>query len=116
MGKLFIYGLQLPTLIGVYAEERLNTQIVYADVELRLSIERAAVSDQVDHTVDYALVAHGLREWAADCRFHLLEALARHLGQRVLQEFAVDEVMLRLKKLSALPEAEVVGVEIVCLR
>lgn len=116
MTKLFIYGLQLPTVIGVYAEERLNPCTLHVDVELCLSIEQAVLSDQVADTVDYAVVANRLREWASHCQFHLLESLGHYLGQKLLQDFPVDAVKLCLKKSGVLPMAEAVGIELVFSR
>jgi len=107
---VFIRGLQLPTVIGVYAWEREVRQELLLDLEMAWDIGPAGVSDDVKDALNYAAVASHLRAFAANNSFELLEKMATQLADAVMAEFAVPWVRLRLCKPGAVTEAVDVGV------
>lgn len=107
---VFIRGLQLPTVIGVYAWEREVRQELLLDLEMAWDIAPAGVSDDVEDALNYAAVATRLRAFAADNSFELLEKMATQLADLLLTEFALPWVRLRLCKPGAVTEAVDVGV------
>ncbi len=108
--RVFLRGLALDTVIGVYAWEREVRQRLLVDLEMAWSIAPAAASDKVDDALDYSAVAHRLRTFAADAKFALIEKMAEELAALVQREFGVTWVRLRLCKPGAVPEAHDVGV------
>ena len=71
-----------------------------ADVELVLDLTPAALSDDVGATVDYGLVARRVVAVGTGERVHLIERLAALLSETLLREFPVQEVTVRLRKLT----------------
>ena len=107
---VFIRGLRLPTVIGVYGWEREVRQELVLDLEMAWETGPAASSDDVVDALNYAAVAERLEALAADARFQLLEALADALARCVMEEFAVPWLRLRLAKPGAVATADDVGV------
>lgn len=107
---VFIRGLQLPTVIGVYAWEREVRQELLLDLEMAWDIAPAGASDAVSDALDYSAVATRLRAFADANSFELIEKMATELAQLLMAEFAVPWVRLRLCKPGAVTEAVDVGV------
>jgi dihydroneopterin aldolase len=70
------------------------------DLELYLDLEPAGASDDLSQTVDYKAVYDLVRHAHDEQRFMLVEALAHHVAQAILQEFPVEEVVVRARKQS----------------
>ncbi|WP_395344864.1 dihydroneopterin aldolase [Ningiella sp. W23] len=113
MDKVYIQGLTLYSLIGVYDFERHKKQRVIADVTLYSDLSKAASTDNVLDTLDYGKVAERLDDIAANASYQLLEALAHKMISTVFDEFAVDKLELSLSKPDILDNATNVGVTFV---
>ncbi|WP_158970824.1 dihydroneopterin aldolase [Paraglaciecola sp. L3A3] len=112
MDKIHIERLEVLSLIGVYDWERKNKQRLILDIELQADLSIAAHSDNVDDTLNYALVAQTLADEAKCCDFKLIEALASHLIDCILKSFpAVKIARLKLSKPDILANAKNVAVE-----
>lgn len=70
------------------------------DVALTLDLMPASLSDDLDATVDYGLVAQRIVEIGTKERVNLLERLAGLLADALLREFPAREVRLRVRKLT----------------
>ncbi len=112
---VFIEGLQVDALIGVYAHERGTVQPLLLDIALDCDNRTPAASDDVDDAVDYAAVCERVRAFVAARRPQLLETLAEALAAELLQLRGVRSVRLRIRKPEAARAlgAASVGVEIV---
>ncbi|MEA3402682.1 MAG: dihydroneopterin aldolase [Armatimonadota bacterium] len=86
---------------GVDASERDLGGRFHVDVELGLDLHSAGVSDSVADTVDYKAVYDLVARVQEESRFRLLEAFAHHIAEAVLAEFPVEEVTVRVRKMSA---------------
>lgn len=117
MDKIFITGLQIVTLIGIYPQERKTQQVLLLDIELSADTRKAATNDNIADTIDYDALAARLQQLANASEFFLLEALAEYLAQSVLHEFSVRGIRLRIHKPTAIKDslasAKEVGIEIV---
>lgn len=71
------------------------------DVALTLDLMPASLSDDLDATVDYGLVAQRIVEIGTKERVNLLERLAGLLADALLREFPAREVRLRVRKLTS---------------
>ena len=114
---IFIDGLRLETFIGVYEWEQRVKQVVLLDLAFvpevgGRGIHKAAVSDDISHSVDYGAVVGRIHAFVIAHRFQLLEALAERLAELLLSEFSIVQVTLRLRKLDALAQTQSVGVAI----
>ena len=110
MDLIYISDLEIHTVIGVYPRERTAPQTLRLNLELAANTRRAAVSDDLNDTVDYHAIAERLTDYAAEAECYLLEALAEQLAVLVMAEFQVPWLRLTLGKPSALPGAKEAGV------
>jgi 7,8-dihydroneopterin aldolase/epimerase/oxygenase len=114
MFTVFVEGLELYAYHGVPDEEQALGHRYRIDVRLELD-GGATTSDDVEETVDYALVAKLAQEYAQSHQFRTVERLAAGLAQLMIERFDIAEtVWVRVAKL--LPPAPHVvsqtGVEI----
>lgn len=110
MDKLFIKALRLEAIIGIHADERKLKQPIALDVELTLQTQAAIASDQINQTVDYESLAGKIAQWVAATDFQLVESLADFLARKLLAEFPLQAVSLRLSKFTEKVAADAVGV------
>ena len=71
------------------------------DVELALDLGPAALSDRLEKTVDYGLVARRIVEIGTRERVNLLERLAGLIAEALLGELPISSVRVRVRKLTA---------------
>ena len=112
MDSVFIEGLEVDTVIGVYDWEREIRQCLRLDLTLRWDIRPAAGGDDPAQALDYAAVCQSIQTFASESRFQLVETFAERLAQRLQDEFGVRWLRLRVTKPGAVPAARGVGVEI----
>ena len=112
MDKIIIEGLHVSSLIGVYDWERIEPSPLLVDVTLYTDLSRAAQSDLVIDTIDYAEVAQCLVNVAQKSEFELLEALAHSMMQTLFARFAVKSITLKLSKPDILDNADSVAIEL----
>lgn len=113
MDKVFIEGLEIEALIGIYDWERRIRQPLSFDIEMSFDNTVPAASDAIADTLDYKAVSKRLIEFVSESGFGLVETLAERCAALILDEFGVAEVRLRLGKPGAVRGARAVGVEIV---
>jgi dihydroneopterin aldolase len=112
MDKIHIEGLEVFALIGVYDWEREHQQRLIVDAELNADLSIAAQTDDVTKTLNYAEIAQVISEFAAQSQFKLIEALASHMIDWLLQAFPMlKSVRLKLSKPDILANAKNVAVE-----
>jgi dihydroneopterin aldolase len=92
MDIVYIEGLRVDTVIGVYDWERTIQQTVVIDLQMTTDIALAARDDDLAFTLDYGAIADRVTAFVAASRFQLLESLAEAIASLVLAEFAVDTV------------------------
>jgi 7,8-dihydroneopterin aldolase/epimerase/oxygenase len=112
MDIIFLTELKLDTTIGVYDWERVKPQTIQLDLEIGLPDRRAATSDDVAHTIDYAAVVGRVKASLAQSRFALAEALAEHVANLMLTEFHAPWTKVTVIKLGLMSEVKRVGITI----
>jgi 2-amino-4-hydroxy-6-hydroxymethyldihydropteridine diphosphokinase len=110
MDKVFIEGLEIEALIGIYDWERRVRQPLQFDIEMAFDNRRPAASDAIGDTLDYKAVSKRLIEFVSQSGFGLVETLAERCATLIIQEFAVAHVRLKLSKPGAVRGARAVGV------
>lgn len=111
MDTVFIHGLRMQVLIGVFEWERHLRQLLLLDLEAKTDIKKATRSDRLEDTIDYKTMAHRLKTFAESESFGLLETLAEKMAAIVLEEYAaVSSVKIKLDKPYAVRNARTVGV------
>jgi dihydroneopterin aldolase len=111
MDKIYIEGLEVFSLIGVYDWERVATQRLLVDVTLYTDLSHAANTDKVEHTLNYAEVATCIELVAKNSKFELIEALANEMIIAIFAQFPLEKIRLKLSKPDILANAFNVAVE-----
>ena len=110
MDRIFITGLSIDTIIGIYDWERTTRQRVILDIEMGTDITVAASVEDVDSTLNYKTVSEALTEFVGNSEFQLVETMAERICERVMTDFGVVWMKLTLHKPDALPGGTDVGV------
>ena len=110
MDNVFIEGLEIEALIGIYDWERRIRQPLVFDLEMAFDNRRPAASDAIADTLDYKAVSKRLIDYVSQSSFGLVETLAERCAAIVLHEFDVEHVRLKLSKPGAVRGARAVGV------
>ena len=110
MDIVYIRGLRVDTVIGVYPGERKVRQVLEFDLEMASDTAVAARSDAIADALDYHTVAQRVRALAAASTCQLVETLAETVATALMAEFAVPWLRIRLNKPGAVPGADGVGV------
>ena len=104
---IFIEGLEIETIIGVYEHERDIKQKVVLDIEMTLPESDASSSDDLRHTVDYDAVSKLVTSYVIDTQYQLIESLAEQVASLVLGAFATDSLKLKLSKPGAVKKCQI---------
>lgn len=112
MDTVFIEGLVIETVIGIYDWERKIRQPVMLDIEMAFDNRKPAASDAIGDTLDYKAVSKRLIGFVEASSFQLVETLAERCAAIIREEFGVAFVRLKLAKPGAVRGAKAVGVTI----
>lgn len=109
---VFVKGLKVEAVIGVYDWERAINQPILIDIALETDISRAAVSDEVKDALNYKAVCDDVSAWCKEIQAELLEYLAGQLADRLIANYSCKTVTLSVAKPTAIAQADAVGVQI----
>lgn len=102
MDKITLAGIAVYGCHGAMEEERRLGQRFYIDAELSLDLSRAAETDALSDTVNYAEVYEKIRKIAEGEPFRLIEKLAGEIGREILADYpAVSSARITVHKPSA---------------
>ena len=110
MDRVFIAGLEIETVIGIYEWERKIRQPIVLDIEMAFDNRKPAASDDIADTLDYKAISKRLIQFVGESSFGLVEALAESCCRILIEEFGVAQVTLKLSKVGAVRGAKAVGV------
>ena len=110
--NLSIEGLKVDTIIGVYQWEREVEQSVIIDLVLEIKSTSSGFEDSIEFAVDYVAVSDMVSNLVQSSSFLLIESLAEAIAGKLLKEFAIRSVRLKLSKPSAIQNAANVGITI----
>lgn len=112
MDIIFIDGLRVDTLIGIYPREKAMPQAVELDLQIGRSTASAGASDDIRDTINYAEVVARLQQDLGAQHFNLLEALAEHVATLILEEFGATWVRVSVAKIGIMRGVRRVGIRI----
>ena len=110
MDIVYIRELKIDTVIGIYDWEREIKQTVSLDLEMATDIRKAALSDNIEDTLNYKAVSKRLISFIESSEFQLVETMAEQCADIILKEFSVPWLRVRLSKPGALRGSKDVGV------
>jgi dihydroneopterin aldolase len=110
MDIIFLRELKIDTLIGVYEWEKRVPQTLQIDLEIALPNSIACQTDNIDDALNYADIVRHIQSVLASRHFNLLEALAEHIAQILLNEFKAPWAKVSVAKLQAIRGSKMVGI------
>jgi dihydroneopterin aldolase len=110
MDIIFLGGLEIETIIGIYDWERETKQKVILDIEMAFDIQKAAETDDIQYTLDYKTVSKRLIYFVETSQFLLVEKLISEIANIIRNEFNVPWVKITLNKKGAIRGARDVGI------
>jgi len=110
MDIIFLRELKIDTLIGVYEWEKRVPQTLQFDLEIALPSSRACQTDDINDALNYADIVRRIQDELGSRHFNLLEALAEHIAQILLNDFKAPWVKVSVGKLNAIRGSKMVGI------
>jgi len=107
---VFLHGLKIDTVIGVYDWERNIRQTVIIDLDMASNVRAAALTDRIEDALDYKAIAKRLTQFVSTSSFNLVETLAEHCMALLLTEFNISWARIKVNKQGAVSTARDVGV------
>jgi dihydroneopterin aldolase len=112
MAKIFIDNLIVFGILGIHPHEQRKKQLIRVSVEVEADISEASKNDDVEKTIDYSALSEVIIQFIDESNYGTIEALIEALAKRILKDFNIESVWLRIEKPNAVPQADSVGVEI----
>jgi len=112
MDKVFIHGLRVDAVIGVYDWEKQVRQPLVFDLEMAWDIRVAAATDDLMHALNYQAVSEFVETFVREQHFQLLESLIERLAEALRNEFGMPWIGLRVEKPAVVPQSRAVGLYI----
>ena len=109
--RLILHDVAISCRLGVQEWERRTPQSVWIDLELAIDAGRAASTDDVRQTVDYAQLITAIKELAQAQPYQLMETLADKIASLALRQSGAPRVRVQVKK-RALAEVGYAAVEV----
>ncbi|MDO4441743.1 MAG: dihydroneopterin aldolase [Moraxella sp.] len=109
---VFIEGLKIDTVVGVYDWEQAIKQSLVIDAKISCDIDKAAATDDVAFAINYKTVCEDIERICHEMKAKLLESLAQSICQYVLEHYPCSSISLTIHKPNAIKHAHSVGVSI----
>ena len=96
--RIVLEGMQFYGFHGVNAEEKSLGQPYVVDLAVEMDLSIPGKSDRLEDTVSYTHLYRSVRKVIEGESRNLLEAAAENVAVRILDEFPVKAVQVRVKK------------------
>lgn len=111
--SVFIEGLTVDAVIGVYDWERSITQPLVIDLVMYACQKSASANDDINQALDYKKICEQVIKTTQQCKANLIETVAEVIAQTLLAEFAIESIEVSVRKPTAIKETHTVGVKII---
>ncbi|MCG8452117.1 MAG: dihydroneopterin aldolase [Spirochaetales bacterium] len=101
LDRIEIVGLKAQGILGVYPEERHVPREIIVDFTIYGNQRSAALSDDVNQTVDYDAMSQEVRQLIANSQFELVESLAQAIANHILNHSLAYAATVRVHKRGA---------------
>ena len=112
MDIIFLHGLKVECVIGVWEWERRITQTLIFDLDIGFDTAVAAESGTIEDTLSYREIGKRVTAYAQETQANLVETLAQGVADILLEDFGVPWCKVRVNKRGAVTGATDVGVVI----
>jgi FolB domain-containing protein len=96
--EVHIEQLEVSARVGVPEQERANLQRLTVSISFWPYQQIRDVADDIDHTVNYSVVAEETKRFVRDQSVNLIETLADRLAAYLLKTFPIQKVTVELRK------------------
>ncbi|MGB5706251.1 MAG: dihydroneopterin aldolase [Arenicellales bacterium] len=110
MDIIYLHGLKVDCVIGVWDWERKIKQTITIDLDMGFDIREAAASDALEDTLSYKDVSKRVEAFVKNSGFQLVEKLAEEIAGILLNEFEIKWCRVKINKFGAVRGAGDVGV------
>jgi len=107
---IFLHGLEVDCVIGVWEWERRITQKIVIDLDMGWDITKSASSDDLSDTLSYKDVSKRVSAHVQNVKANLVERLAEDIANILLSEFGCQWCRVRVNKPGAVTGSKDVGV------
>ena len=112
MDSIRIKNLKIPARHGVYEFEKEKEGTFELDIELYLPLFKAGESDRLEDTINYEDIISVVTKAFTDKQYALVEAAAQSVCDRLLNDFKIDKITVRVRKPHAPIDADFGTVEV----
>ena len=112
MDIIRIKNLKISARHGVYEFEKEKDGIFELDINLYLSLLKAGKSDRLEDTINYEDIISTVTKAFTEKQYALVEAAAQSVCDRLLNDFKIDKITIRIRKPHAPIDANFETVEV----
>ena len=112
MDSIRIKNLKIPARHGVYEFEKEKEGTFELDIELYLPLLKAGESDRLEDAINYEDIISVVTKAFTDKQYALVEAAAQSVCDRLLNDFKIDKITVRVRKPHAPIDADFETVEV----
>ena len=112
MDGIRIKNLKIPARHGVYEFEKEKDGTFELDIELYLPLLKAGKSDRLEDTINYKDIISTATKAFTEKQYALVEAAAQSVCDRLLNDFKIDKIKIRVRKPHAQIDADFDTVEV----
>lgn len=109
---VFVRDLVLDARIGIYEYEENAAQPIRVNIDLTVLEAQSDLLDDIENVVCYEQVVKNVKTILTTGHIKLVETLAETIAEKCLADERVKVARVRVEKLTPIPEATSVGVEI----
>lgn len=110
MDIIYLHGLKVDCVIGVWEWEKQITQSITVDLDMGFDITASSASDELMDTLNYRDVSKRVESFIRDSRFQLVEKLAEEVAAILTGEFGIQWCRVKINKFGAIRGAGDVGI------
>ena len=112
MDSIKIKSLKIAARHGVYEFEKEKDGTFELDLELYFPLLKSGKSDRLEDTINYEDIISVATNAFTDKNYALVEAAAQSVCERLLNEFGIDKITIRVRKPHAPIDADFDNVEV----
>ncbi len=110
--RFILQGLECQASIGIYDVERVRSQRITVDAELRLSLSSEPLDDQVESALNYDMIRETIITIVSAKHYDLQETLARKLFDALRLLDDVQSVRVQTSKPDAYTDCKTIAYEL----
>ena len=116
MDKVRILNLKIPARHGVYEFEKDKDSIFEIDVEMHTDLSIAGQTDDLNDTINYNKAVSVITDIFTQKDYHLIEAVGQTICNKLLADFKIQKVVIKIRKPHAPIMANLDTVEVELVR